>query len=112
MKCQVTSNTIHEVLISKEMSYKSYKEICQGKKKLDIGYNNWVFILRVENGTLHKYPTQNYIFGQEPSMSHPWEVLSAFFSLHNIEPNWLDCKGSYGHYSSDLGGWSGCMGKV
>ena len=40
MKCQANSNTTHEVLISKEIDYKSYREICSGEpaKKVNLGY--------------------------------------------------------------------------
>ena len=39
MRCQVTSNKTHGILISKEISYKSFKEICSGeKKKVNLGY--------------------------------------------------------------------------
>ena len=40
------------------------------------------------------------------------EVLSKFFTIYNIEQNWLHCNYTYGHYDEDLGGWTGCVGKV
>ena len=40
------------------------------------------------------------------------EVLSKFFSIHNIEQNWLHCSYTYGWYDEELGGWTGCVGKV
>ena len=96
MKCQVTSSTTHDVLISKEISYNSYKEICSGEKtKVNLGYNNDYNMLKVENNVLMpNIPEQTFIFesGQDSKMSEDWEVLSSFISLHNIlEPNWLDC---------------------
>ena len=113
MKCQLSSKTTHGVLLSKENGQKSYKEICSGeKKRITLGYNNWRKILKVENQTLFRYPKQEFIFGKEPCMSHPWEVLSKFFSLHNVEPNWLDCHKSWGWYDKNQGAWTGCMGKV
>ena len=40
IKCSINSNTTHDVLISKEIVYKSYKEICSGEpKKVNLG--NW-----------------------------------------------------------------------
>ena len=45
-------------------------------------------------------------------MSLDWEVLSKFISKYNIDQNWLDCNETYGVYDEDLGGWTGCMGKV
>ena len=67
----------------------------------------------VENGTLMEgIPHQKNIFGDWPQMSEDWEVLSKFISIHNIEPNWLDCDFTWGWYDEDLGGWTGCMGKV
>ena len=113
MKCEVTSNTTHEVLISKQIGYRSYKEICGGERKtITLGYNNWYGILKVENKTLLPYPKKSFIFGEEPSMSHPWEVLSKFFSLHNVKPNWLHCGQRWGWYDKNQGAWTGCMGKV
>ena len=115
MRCEVTSNTSHDVLISKEISYKSYKEICSGEpKKVNLGnWGNWAG-LKVENNSLVHIPRElnNYIHGKYSKMSYDWEVLSKFFSIHNIEPNWLDCDWAYGSYDEELGGWTGCMGKV
>ena len=112
IKCQVTSNTTHDVLISKDISYKSYKEICRGEsKKVNIGFKNNKEKMIVENSTLMEIPKQTFIFGKSSLMSKMWEVLSKFFSIHNIEPNWLDC-GISGIYDEELGGWTGCMGKV
>ena len=115
MKCEVTSNTTHNVLISKEISYKSYKEICSGEpKKVNLGWNHEPYILEVENNTLVHLPRKpkNYIYGVYTVMAYDWEVLSKFFSTHNIEPNWLDCNSTWGYYDEDLGGWTGCLGKV
>ena len=66
----------------------------------------------VENSTLMEIPKQEFIFGKYSRMSYDWEVLYKFFSIHNIEPIWLDCEGSPGHFDEDLGGWTGCIGKV
>ena len=115
MKCQATSNTTHSVLISKEIGYKSYKEICSGEtKKVNLGFlGNW-WDMRVENNSLVQTPRDldNYIHGQYSNMAYDSEVLSKFFSTHNIEQNWLDCDYTYGWYDEELGGWTGCVGKV
>ena len=115
MKCQLLSTTTHDVMISKEIDVRSYKDVCGGEpRKMNLGYNNqWQSkIIRVENNTLIHYPPENIVFGLTTDMSHDWEVLLKFFTLHNIEPNWLDCHMSWGSYNKDLGGWTGCMGKV
>ena len=114
MKCQLKSKTTHDVLISKEISYKSYKDICSGeKKKVNLGYNNDYNILKVENNTLMPYPPHGtHLHGEISAVSYVWEILSTFISIHNIEPNWLNCGFSWGWYSAELGGWTGCMGKV
>ena len=120
MKCQATSNTTHSVLISKEIGYKSYKEICSGEpKKVNLGYwGNFkaegAYIFKVENNSLLQIDrhTVDYINGQTSTMPFENEVLSKFFSTHNIEPNWLHCNFSTGNYDEDLGGWTGCLGKV
>ena len=114
MKCQVNSNTTHNVLISKEIDYKSYKEICSGEKtQVNLGFNN-DYGLYISNNSLVQWPRQlhDYIVGRYSAMPYDWEVLSMFFSIHNIEPNWLDCNQTYGWYDDELGGWTGCMGKV
>ena len=116
MKCQVTLDTSHDVLISKEIGFTSYKEICIGqKKKVNLGFlGNW-FGFEVENNTLVHTPArilEDYIHGRYSNMPHEWEVLSKFFSIHNIETNWLDCDWTYGYYDDELGGWTGCVGKV
>ena len=116
MKCEVTSNTTHDLLISKEISYKSYKEICSGEpKKVNLGfYGNGWGSMRVFNNNIEQRPRvlDEHINGRFASMSKEWEVLNAFFSIHNIEPNWLDCNFTYGWYDEDLGAWTGCIGKV
>ena len=117
MKCQVNSNVTHGVMISKDISFKSYKEICSGeKKKVNLGYwGNWDG-MQVENNSLVHVARDRYleyfIHGKYSAMPYDWEVLSKFFSINNIEPNWLDCNFNAGHYDEELGGWTGCMGKV
>ena len=117
MKCEATSNTTHSVLISKEIYYKSYKEICSGEpKKVNLGYwGNW-WNFEVENNslvTIDKDESYYYIHGKISSnMALDGEVLAKFFSIHNIEANWLHCNFSYGFYNEELGEWTGCWGKV
>lgn len=116
MKCEATSDTTHDVLIGKEIGYKSYKEICSGEpKKVNLGFNNYPGTLKVVNNTLLPLPPRrlyNYIHGRDSRMPLHWEVLSTFFSNYNIEPNWVDCNGTYGWYEEELGGFTGCIGKV
>ena len=112
MRCQVTSNKTHGILISKEISYRSYKEICSGEKtKVNLGYARTSM---VEKNSLVHAPRalDHYIHGKYPAMAYNWEVLSKFISIHNIEPNWLNCDSTWGSYDDELGGWTGCMGKV
>ena len=115
LKCSINSNTTHDVLISKEIVYKSYKEICSGEpKKVNLGYwGNWDYF-KVEDNSLVHTPRKpdDFIYGTHYSLSYDWEVLSKFFSMYNIEPNWLDCNYNAGHYDDELGGWTGCVGKV
>ena len=44
MKCEVRSRKTHSVLISKEISWKSYKEICRGEpRQANVGFNySWL----------------------------------------------------------------------
>ena len=115
MKCQATSNTTHSVLISKEIGYKSYKEICSGEtKKVNLAYWGSYEYNKVKNNSLVHVPRKldNYIHGIFSSMPRQWEVFSMFFSIHNIEPNWLDCNWSWGWYDEELQMWTGCVGKV
>ena len=115
MKCEVTTRTTHNVLISKEISYKSFNEICIGeKKKVNLGYwGNWG-AFKVENNSLvpSARDTYNYIYGYASTLPLDFEVLSKFFSIQNVEPNWLHCNFTYGYYDEELGGWTGCVGKV
>ena len=114
MRCKLTSNKTHGILISKEISYKSYKEICSGEtKKVNLGYSAFDEF-KVENNSLVHIPreAEKYIHGKQSAMPYDWEILSKFFSIHNIEPNWLDCNETYGWYDEELEGWTGCIGKV
>ena len=72
---------------------------------------NYPNVLKVENNKLLEFP-QGSSLKYEISDAYIWEILKIFFSIHNIEPNWLNCNGVAGHYDEDLGGWTGCMGKV
>ena len=115
MKCQVTSDTTRKVMISRELEVASYKEICGGEKiKVYLGYNN--HIMKVENNKLLPYPESKPIpgesRGESPTIAQNWEVLYPFFSIYNIEPVWLNCEFSWGHYDEEQGAWTGCMGKV
>ena len=119
MKCQATSNTIHDFLLSKEIPYKSFKEICSGEpKKVNLGYwGDWMaggVGFKVENNSLVHIPrtVKDNIHDKYSAMPWDWEILSKFFSIRNIEPNFLDCKLTAGWYDEELGGWTGCMGKV
>ena len=115
LKCFINSNTTHDVLISKEIVYKSYKEICSGEpKKVNLGYFRNADHFKVEDNSLVHIPRnpEDNIYGRYSSLSYNWEVLSKFFSMYNIEPNWLDCNYTYGWYDDELGEWTGCMGKV
>ena len=113
MKCHVTSDKNHDILISKIIISKSFKETCSGEKKsLKIGFIYYPGFFEVKNNTMLASPKQSFIFGKESYISHDWEVLSKFFSIHNIEPSWLDCQRVAGIYDQDLGGWTGCVGKV
>ena len=104
-------------MISKELSFKSYKEICSGeKKKVNLGYwgnDEWNGFI-VENNSLVHFARERgkYIYAKYSTMTYDWEYLSKFFSIQNIEPNWLHCNFSYGYYDEKLGGWTGCIGKV
>ena len=113
MKCELTSKTNHDVMISRVIKVPAFKDICrEEKKRVKLGHLNMRDFLKVENNALMPYPKQDFIFGQQSKMSHDWEVLSFFFSIHNVEPTWLDCDNDAGAYDEDLGGWTGCMGKV
>ena len=116
MKCEATSNTIHDVLLSKEIPYKSFKEICSGEpKKVNLGHwGDWEGF-KVENNSLLQYPTREQraaVWTVGSNIPYDWEVLYKFFSIHNIEPNWLDCNYVTGDYDEELGGWTGCIGQV
>ena len=114
MKCEVTSDTTHDVLISEEIGFKSFKEICSEEaKKVNLGFVNTKESQVWNNSMmeLEKGP-RRYIRGAWSQMLLDWEVFSKFFLFHGIEPNWLECTGGPGIYNGDLGGWTGCMGQV
>ena len=71
LKCEVNSRISHNVLISKTIRYKSYNEICSGEpKKVNLGFNNDVDILKVENNTLMPYPPLGtHVYGESTEMS-------------------------------------------
>ena len=115
MKCKVSSSSSHGVLISKEISYKSYREICSGeKKKVNLGHwGNW-WDFKVENNSMVPMSRnlEYNIHGASSILTKDCEVLSKFFSIHNIEPNWLHCNFDAGNYNESLEEWTGCIGQV
>ena len=114
MKCQVTSDTTRKVMISREVKVASYKEICGGENiKVHLGYNDFK-TMRFENNqqSTKSKSRPRGLNGESPTISHNWVVLDKFFSLHNIEPIWLNCNYDWGHYDEEQGAWTGCMGKV
>ena len=116
IKCQLTSSTTHEVMISKEIKVRSYKDICGGEpKKVNVGFNSDANF-QVKNNLLVHIPrkegTEDYMLGVYSNLAFDWEIFSKFFSLHNIEPNCLNCNYTWGWYDEELGGWTGCLGKV
>ena len=97
-------------MISREVEVASYKDVCGGeKRRVNIGYLEYPNVFKVENNKPIEYPSIKKI---EIGDAYNWEILKIFFSIHNIEPNWLNCNGVAGYYDEDLGGWTGCMGKV
>ena len=113
MKCKVTSDTTHKVMISREVKVASYKETCGGEKILvHLGYNNNHGGMTVENNKLLQFPLIRNLKGHQTAISQGWEVLSIFFSNHNIEPIWHNCHYNWGWYDEEQGAWTGCMGKV
>ena len=58
MKCQVTSDTTHKMMISRELKVPSYKDICGGEKiRVHLGYNNDLDVLKVEDNKLLQIPS-------------------------------------------------------
>ena len=97
-------------MISREVEVARYKDVCGGeKRRVNFGYFQYPNILEVEDNKLVEFMSIDKI---ELSDAYDWEILKIFFSIHNIEPNWLNCNGVAGYNDEDLGGWTGCIGKV
>ena len=112
MKCQVTSSITRRVMISREVEVARYKDVCgREKRRVNIGYRNSLNFMKVENNKLQDYP-KGMTHKIDISDATIWEIFTKFFSTQKIEPNWLNCHSVAGHYDEDLGGWTGCMGKV
>ena len=113
LKCQLSSDKTHDVMISKEIKVASYKDICGGeRKKVHVGFNPDPLYMWVENNTLASSPPQTYRNNHNSFISHTWEVLEIFFKIHNLQPDWHDCDWVWGWYNKETGGWTGCLGKV
>ena len=80
IKCRVTSNTTHGVLINKEISYKSFKEICSEEPtKVNLGYRVQYEgeshdVMKVENNSLVQMPHEpvDYIYGYWEYIPYDW----------------------------------------
>ena len=82
MKCQVTSETTHKEMISKEVKVASYKEICGGeKRRVYFGYNN-MLEWTVEDNKLQQAPVHDdgrstvgkRMKGESSIISREWEI--------------------------------------
>ena len=126
-------------MISRSVNTKTFKEICGTEKtKVELGYVNFGRYFKVDNQTLLPYPRPTlergkfsdiskgrgscshsslilYFFlqkyGNSSLILKPWEVLSSFFTLNNIEAKWHQCS-TWGNYDEKLRSWTGCVGKV
>ena len=113
LKCSVSSEVTHRVMISREVEGRpTFREVCQEKTRINIGYNDDKGIFKVEDNQMSEYPAIKPIRGESTQIAQDWEILETFFSLHNIEPHWDNCGYVWGWYDPDQGGWTGCMGKV
>ena len=112
LKCSVSSEVTHRVMISREVEVPTFREVCQEKTRVKIAYNDDKGIFKVEDNQMSEYPPITPIRGIAAQLAADWEILETFFSSHNIEPHWDNCHYVWGWYDPDLAGWTGCMGKV
>ena len=102
MKCEITSNTTHGVLISREIGFKSYKEICSGeKRKVNLGFNTDWYGIKVENNTMIASPSSCGDFAFKYTYEQPFNPC-----IHGLMP----AGKSYPRFSqfttSNLTGWT------
>ena len=89
----------------------SYKDICGGEKiRVHLGFVD--DFQTIQDNKIIQDPPKRDPKGVYSAMPMNWEVLQNFFSIYNIEQNWLDCNYDYGYYDEELGEWTGCIGKV
>ena len=85
-----------------------------GEKESNLGHwgNWWDFKVENNSTVLKRRQLEDNIHGVGSTLPMDWEVLLKFFSIHNIEPNWLHCNFDAGNYNESLEEWTGCIGQV
>ena len=101
----------------------NFKDMCPVKQKeqiVRVGFDQgWQ--VTVDNQTNEFVETGRWEMskslmrsGGESQIPWDWEILKLFFTVNNIVPTWVDCKGvdGGGLYYKENGSWSGYVGKV
>ena len=64
-----------------------------------------------KTGEMLKYPVKP-VTGSNTYIPYDWEILSSFFSNHDIVPVWTNSHFNWGWYDEESGKWTGAVGKV
>ena len=63
--------------------------------------------------TIYNMVAWNMIYDYNwPGGVYPYEILSSFFTLHNLSPTWQDVNGTSGWFNNKTGLWNGAVALV
>ena len=93
---------------------KRYEDICQEhKKKATLGYNNSPGWFKIDQGAVSTYNMEpmDIPLGYSTRSSY-YEILLHYFKNYNVEPNWINGNGVWGHIDTETGKWNGLIALV
>ena len=103
-----------------EMNFKDMCPVTQKEQIARVAFDQGMLVA-VDNQTNELVETGGWdmsrslvLSGGYSMIPWDWEILKLFFTVNNIVPTWIDCKGvdGGGLYYKENGSWSGTVGKV
>ena len=104
--CQGKSDMSSKLLLKHGHVNKSVKEACPMSKEIRIAFHQYPLAFEIDEengGTMVEMPLWvSFVYG-----AHDNEVLSSFFTTHNLTPTWIDNNDTWGSWDNETGVWTG-----
>ena len=88
-----------------------FDDVCK-EKHVYVAYNNEPDSFEINNvtGEMVRFPVKPYVSFDQ--IAFEWEIQVAFFTSHNIKPQWFNCNYTWGTLNYTTGQWSGAVGMI